>query len=516
MKHSRDRDVMHRYASDESNALHAEPDGISGVWYPENEADIVELLAMASTDGQTLTVSGAGTGLTGARVPVHGGMVASMENMTRAGNWGTGQVIEKQGLAGSVGLRLDPAQGTAWVAPGISLSELDATLPRNWFYPPDPTERLASIGGTISTNASGARCFHYGPTRNWIDGLRVVLAGGDVLDLRRGECFADETGTLRFTSESGKGFSVKIPGYSMPGVKNAAGLYSMKGMDPIDLFIGSEGILGVISGAKIRLLPAEQDIAADLAFFPTVESALDFVDALRPLRTGGVLALEYFDGHALEFIRNQYPEIPEGAGAAILVELREGRKKNLAMLQERLDAHDSIEDWCACNATDLRDMKEFRHALPDSINAYVKMHGSHKLGTDLAVPPFRFREMMGHYRQSRARFEREFPREGPHCVTYGHVGDCHAHFNFIALNEDERRFARQLYSELAERAIGMGGTVSAEHGAGKRTLIMGNRTMPYLQLMYGEQGLREIARVKAALDPGGILNPGNMVPIGFT
>jgi D-lactate dehydrogenase (cytochrome) len=515
MKHAEDEDAKSQFMRDESNAIHAEPDSVSGIWFPESEADMIEVLELARNLGQAITISGAGTGLTGARVPVHGGIVMSMENMIKVGNSSSGQVLERQGLPGLVRIAMHPESSKATVPPGISLSELDSTLSGNWMYPPDPTERLASIGGTVSTNASGARCFHYGPTRNWIDGLRVVLADGDILNLRRGETFADETGTLSFASESGQQFKIRIPDYRMPDVKNAAGLYSKDGMDLVDLFVGSEGILGIVSEIRVKLMPADPNIASDLAFFGCPENALDMVDTLRNEKDQGILALEYFDGRALDFIRDQYPDIPKEAGAAVLVELREREKKNLAGLYQRLQSHGCIEDWCANNSADLKRMKEFRHALPESINTYLRRHESQKLGTDLAVPLSRFREMMGLYQKAEADFETQFPRDGPHCVTYGHVGDCHAHFNFITLDESERNFAKRQYARLASIAVGMGGTVSAEHGAGKRTLNIDGTAIPYLQLMYGEHGLREIARVKKAMDPRGILNPGNMVPAGW-
>jgi D-lactate dehydrogenase (cytochrome) len=98
-----------------------------------------------------------------------------------------------------------------------------------------------------------------------------------------------------------------------------------------------------------------------------------------------------------------------------------------------------------------------------------------------------------------------------HHVLFGHIGDCHLHFNFITASEAERIHAKELYSELAKVAISMGGTISGEHGVGKKTLAIDGRTMPYLELMYGKAGLEEIARVKSAFDPKGLLNAGNML-----
>ncbi|MDD4308546.1 MAG: FAD-binding oxidoreductase [Thermoplasmata archaeon] len=498
-----------QYLTDESNAFVASPETVSGVFFPESEAELIDILRSSE---EPVTVSGAGTGLTGARVPMLGGTVISTERMRRTVDNGTGISLERDSPAGAVRIHLDESRQHARVAPGITLAELDTVLPKDLSYGPDPTERLASLGGTVATNASGARCFYFGPTRSWIDGLRVVLADGDVLVLRRGACAADRDGMLRFRSESGKEYCVKIPNYRMPQVKNAAGLYSKDGMDLIDLFIGSEGILGIFSEITVKLQPAESDIVADLAFFRSEADAQEAVGRLRAVKERGILAIEYFNGNALDFIRDQYPEMPHNARAAVLAELKSDGLKNMDFLADLLKKHGVLEDWCANNPFDRRKMKEFRHSLPDSINSFLKQHDSHKLATDIAVPVAEFPAMMDRYAETGCRFAEKYPREGKHWVLYGHVGDCHAHFNFITASEDERRFARTLIAELAEFAVSVGGTLSAEHGVGKKTLLIGGKNVPYLQLMYGVSGLREIARVKKALDPGTRLNAGNMVP----
>ncbi|MBU4032060.1 MAG: FAD-binding oxidoreductase, partial [Candidatus Thermoplasmatota archaeon] len=398
--------VIIPFLADESNAFHAQLGKVRGVHYPESEADIVEIMKNA---GDKITVSGAGTGLTGSRVPMHGGIVVSMEKMLRAEMRNDCREIVREGLAGKIRIYLDDEKNIAHVAPGVSLSELTAALPDNLIYPPDPTETLASLGGTVATNASGARCFHYGPTRNWIVGLRIILTDSEVLAIRRGECFADQNRMLDFNSESGKKYSIRIPDYHMPSVKNAAGLYSKPGMDLIDLFIGSEGILGITTEITIKLQPSEKEPVSDLAFFSTDENALNYVNALRPMKNRGILAIEYFDGNALNFIRDQHPDIPPNAAAAILVEMKGEALDILTELSDMLAANNALADWCATNSPDRRDMKEFRHSLPDSVNTYLKQHDSYKLGTDFAVPAEKFPEMMERYRNAGRKFRAKFP-----------------------------------------------------------------------------------------------------------
>ena len=501
-----------RFLSDESNAITARPDSVSAVYFPKSEEDIVNTVKACLKDKQPLTISGAGTGITGSRVPVNGGIVISMEKMLQARQHDECRAIIHKGLAGPIRIYLDEKNSLAHVPPGVSVSELSTALPAKLIYPPDPTETLAFLGGTVATNASGARCFHYGPTRNWIVGLRLVLADGEIIDARRGRWPADENGIINFTSETGKNYMVRIPDYQMPDAKNAAGLYSKKGMDLIDLFIGSEGILGIVSEITIKLLMVEKEPISILAFFGSENDAFGFADILRHMKERGILAIEYFDKNALDFIRPEFPELKPGLGAAILLELKSESTELLSEVSGVLARFNEVEDWCATTAPDRRNLREFRHSLPDAVNAYLKQHESHKIGTDFVVPAGNFPAMMDRYTKIGETFKSRFPRTGTHYVMFGHIGDCHVHFNFLTASDDERLYAKELYLELARAAIALGGTISGEHGVGKKTLLVEGNTIPYLQLMYGEAGVREIARVKRELDPYWLLNTGNMVP----
>jgi len=507
MQVNKDENTISQYLSDESNGFLGE--GVDRVYFPETEKELAEIL---SSTREKVTTSGAGTGITGSRVPVHGGIVISTERMIRCRAREGFETIERKGLAGDIGICLDREKEEAIVSPGISLAELDAALPPGWVYPPDPTETSATIGGNVATNASGARCFYFGPTRNWVKGLRVVLHDGEILNIRRGHWTATD-GVLKFNSESGKDFCVAIPNYHMPEIKNAAGLYSKPGMDLIDLFIGSEGMLGIISEITLGLWKTEGSPVSDLAFFEKESDALGYVERLRKLREKGVLAVEFFDRNSLDFVREEHPELKDDLDAGVFVELMPGSMDLMEELNSMLAEFHAIEDWCATTFANRRDLKEFRHSLPDGINSYLKQHNSYKMGTDFVVPEENFRDMMQKYREVGERFRAKFP--GARYVIFGHIGDCHVHFNFITSNEDEREGAKVLYLELARYAIKLGGTISGEHGVGKKTMTMDGRNIPYLELMLGKDGLREIARVKKALDPELRLNLGNMVPVQY-
>ncbi|MDO9537753.1 MAG: FAD-binding oxidoreductase [Thermoplasmata archaeon] len=507
MKVNKDKETIRQYLSDESAAFSAKPDNVEAVYFPETEDELVEIIR---TFKGKITISGAGTGITGSRVPIHGGIVISTERMIKPGKRVQCRELSHKGLAGDFFIYLDEEKHLAHAGPGTSISELACVLPRNMIYPPDPTETSALLGGTVATNASGARCFYYGPTRNWVVGLRLVLSDGEVVDVRRGRTFADENGIINFTSETGKHYRIRIPEYHMPDVKNAAGLYSKPGMDLIDLFIGSEGILGIISEISIKLIRVDKEPVSILAFFRSENDAMGYVDIIRDMKDRGILAIEYFDRNALDFIRAQFPEIKPDLDAAILLEMKAESLDTLAEISELLSRFNEVEDWCATTSSDLRDLKEFRHSLPDSVNAYLKRHESYKIGTDFVVPVRQFPRMMTKYKEVGEKFKHRFPRTGTHYVIFGHIGDCHLHFNFITASDGERVYAKELYLELARTAIALGGTISGEHGVGKKTLLVEGRNIPYLELMYGESGIREIARVKRELDPELRLNVGNM------
>src|SRR5581483_5091848 len=210
---------------------------------PADEMGVVAALREASAAGVPVTVAGAGTGVSGARVP-QGGWVLSLEKLTR----------------------LEIHRGSAIAGAGVILRDLhSAAEASGQFYPPDPTEISASIGGTIATNASGSRGFKYGATRRWIQRLRVVLADGCLLEVSRGDVIDFDPGAI-----------------PLPRVtKNTAGYLLRPGMDWIDLFAGSEGTLGVVTEARLRLLPAPTAVLGGVLFFPSDELALDAVDNWR-------------------------------------------------------------------------------------------------------------------------------------------------------------------------------------------------------------------------------------------
>jgi D-lactate dehydrogenase (cytochrome) len=160
----------------------------------------------------------------------------------------------------------------------VILSDLQrAVEAEDLIYHPDPTERGCFLGGNVATNASGARTFKYGPTRNYVLRLKIALATGELLDLRRGELHADAGGKITVPLPTGRVIEAQLPSYRMPQVrKHASGYYVSRGMDVLDLFIGSEGTLGVVVEVEVKLLPKPEGILSGVVFFAAAEHLLGF------------------------------------------------------------------------------------------------------------------------------------------------------------------------------------------------------------------------------------------------
>jgi D-lactate dehydrogenase (cytochrome) len=301
----------------------------------------------------------------------------------------------------------------------------------------------------------------------------------------------------------------------MPHTKNTAGFFAAPRMDLIDLFIGSEGCFGVITEVTVALLKREEKISL-VQFLSSDEQAIELVDILRNDERIRLDFLEFYSGNSLDLLKQRQeqdpkfvdmPPVPEHAGAALFFEFSfEAMADNLdyGLLEEKINSCGaSISDsWAAYENRELQRLKDFRHILPETINAIIaerKKHypGLHKLGTDLAVPDQHLHDMWQIYCNALETADLEW-------VAFGHIGNNHLHINILPRNEIELKKGLKLYEHFAAKAVAFGGTVSAEHGIGKMKI-------KFLKLMYSPQQLNEMRTVKLALDPGRLLNPGNII-----
>ncbi|HYL34831.1 MAG TPA: FAD-binding oxidoreductase [Bryobacteraceae bacterium] len=421
------------------------------VFTPATEPELQSILQAATRDKIPVTISGARTGLTGGAVP-QGGWLISLEKFQRV------EISPGRALAGA----------------GLSLDALQAAASRTGqFYAPDPTERTASIGGTIATNASGSRSFRYGATRRHILSLRVAFIDGRVVTYNRGDKV-----------------DFNLPQIPLPKTtKNTAGYLLSPGMDWIDLFTGSEGTLGIVLEAELQLLPKPADVLAGVIFLPNDDAVLDAINQWRNLP--GLRMLEYFDRNSLTFLRERFPEVPERAGAALLIEQENG---DVDFWAENAPA----DSWFAASDQDRERFRRFRHALPELVNDTVRRRGFLKLNSDYAVPLDRNREMLAHYHAGLQERSLDY-------VIFGHIGDAHVHVNILPSSKEEFETGRRLMLDFARHAVALGGTVSAEHGLGKRKAHL-------LEIQYTPDQIESMKAVKRRLDPHWLLNRGNLFP----
>ncbi len=504
------------YLRDESRSVGT----AESISFPKTEEDVREILRAEYAAGHRITVQGARTGLAAAAVP-HGGHVMNMMKMDRV-----------------LGMRQDE-NGRFYVTaqPGVILSQLKKQIESKKFetadwdeasqkafrafldapeqlLTPDPTEGSASIGGIVACNASGARSYLYGPTRGHVSAIRVVLRDGEVIALKRGEVFAKGR-TMTLTTESGKTFTFALPTYQLPKTKNASGYFIADDMDAIDLFIGSDGTLGVTTAVELSLIPMPNLVWGVTCFFKQQDSAIRFVPMLRE-NVDKLASMEFFNGDALELLRQQkanntafaqLPAVPQEYNCAVYTEIHcnteDEALDRLFKIGEAMTACGGCEDdtWVARNGVDRDRLYFFRHAIPESVNMLIDRRKKidpviTKLGSDMSVPDQYLAQIV-------AMYDSTLKELGLESAKFGHIGNNHLHVNILPRNGEEYRTGKELFKKWAAEVTRMGGAVSAEHGVGKLKA-------DFLTIMYGEAHIAEMAKMKAVFDPKGLLGTGNL------
>ncbi len=506
------------YLRDESRTV-GEAHSIS---FPTCE-DEVRAVLQALPAEVPVTVQGARTGLAAAAVPREGHIL----NLSR--------------MDAVTGLRQEGERFYVTVQPGVVLLNLRKMIARRefdtagWsdaslqaltalqqapeqFFPTDPTETTAALGGMAACNASGARSYRYGPARGHITALRCVLADGRTVALRRGQYRADG---LHFTLPTLEGGAVEgvLPDYVMPRTKNASGYYVAPDMDLIDLFIGSDGTLGVMTQLELELLPLPAVNWGVTVFLPDEDAACRYAEAVRD-QVDCAAAIEYFNPYALEILRAQrkkggvFARLPDlalaGGGAAVFVELHcDGEAQAMAALALLGQLSEGCGgsagcSWVARTESECETLHHFRHAVPESVNSMIderkRNHpGITKMGSDMSVPNGRLLEVTQMYRRTLAE-------EGFEYASWGHIGDNHIHVNILPRDMEEHARAKELFRRWADTVSRMGGAVSAEHGVGKLKA-------PFLTIMYGAEHIRQMRRLKGCFDPDFRLGRGNLFAV---
>jgi D-lactate dehydrogenase (cytochrome) len=401
---------------------------------------------------------------------------------------------------------------SAWDQESRNTLELFRKSPAQ-FFPPDPTEATATLGGMFACDAQGLCSYRYGRTADYVQGVNVSLADGRNWQIARGQYLFDADG---ITLPDGRRLNVDANHDSTI----CSCLIPYKGMDLIDLFAGSEGMLGVVTGLTLRLLPAPAVRWAIMFFFIEFSQALEFVDSIvaagKDACSGGIEACELFDRCSLDMVEEltaditklrAIPDISPAYQAAVYIQLAtdkaEVTEEVLVSLLDDFSACGGNESdtWAAEGADEMRKFSLFRHAVPEAANLRIdairrSCPDIHKTAIDFTVPAGRLKETAAMYRQG-------MEKSGISGIIFGHAAAGRLHVNLFP--ETARQFdeAWSMIDEWADRVVSMGGKLIGENGVGKikRTLL--SRYLP-------EKQLQSARVVKQFFDPNGLLNPGNM------
>ena len=412
--------------------------------FPRSTADVQALVALCAREQVPIVPRGAGTGLSGGAVALDGALTVSFTDMNRI-------------------LEIDPENLTVTTQPGIINAELNrAVADHGLFYPPDPASfEMCTIGGNLAENSGGLRCVKYGVTVDWVLGLEVVLADGSVI----------RTG----------GKNVKdVAGYDLTG-----------------LFVGSEGTLGLITEATLRLLPLPPPKLTLVAFFDTVTAA---GEAVSRMTAAGIVpvTLELLDAYTIAAVDDAFHlGLDRSAGAMLMVESDLGgdaAQTELGTAEQACLAAGATSVIRAADAQEADWLRQARRAAHGSL----EKRGAARMD-DVGVPRSRIPEML-------AAIERIAAAHELKVGVFGHAGDGNLHPTYI-LDRDDPEAERRIDAardEIYRAALDLGGTVTGEHGTGLAKKA-------WLELQRGKRAVEVMRAIKNALDPAGLLNPGKVL-----
>ncbi|TMC06739.1 MAG: FAD-binding protein [Chloroflexi bacterium] len=407
---------------------------------PAGTDEVAAAVAACAETGTPVVARGSGTSLVGGPVPLAGGVVVSLDRLT--------------------GLEVDVANTVAVAGAGVITRQLDeAANAHGLMYPPDPASvELSTIGGNVACNSGGLRCVKYGVTADYVVGLTVVLADGQVLRLG---------GRLRKRSS----------GYRL-----------------MQLFIGSEGTLGIVTEVVVKLVPLPRHQATAMVGFRSVEAAGAAVS--RMLAAGHLpAAVELLDRATLELVREKLPPGFEPDLAAVLIVEQDGNDEEFVQLElmRMVELLDGVGDRIAQSSLERERLWDARRTF-----GKVLMAMPHNFfAEDVAVP-------IGAIPEMARRIERLAAETGLRIVTVGHVGDGNLHPTLL-FDEGQRHLVSGAAARIFRDAIELGGTISAEHG-------LGALKRDHAEAEHGSLAMGMMRQLKGMLDPAGILNPHKVLP----
>lgn len=473
------------YLEDESK-MKGNGDSIS---FPKTKEEVIEIVKNLSTLCIPITVQGGKTGICGSAVPSEG-HIMNLTNMNKK--------IEYREVNGNHYIK---------VHPGITLEELDKELyKKKLFWPPEPTEASATVGGVIATNAKGIGAHLYGDTNEYIEEICLVDYYGELMKIKRGEnIFKDNKCTL----PNGKVIHI-----------DARELGLKEDYDLIDIFIGSEGMYGVIVEATLRLNKRPKEVWGIGFFFEEQEGLFQFAEGLKHNKnkegTAAIAAVEYIDKTTFKYIEDlkkvatklkELPDIDEDIVGMIYIEIHGKEEDDVEDIAEQLMemamdcGSDPDRAWAVSGEFEMDKVRAFRHAGPESINVTVEKtkrldERITKLGTDITIGNKSLSEIIQIYREDAKEEELEI-------AIFGHVAGNHVHVNIIPKDYKDYEKGKRLIEKWAMKATEQNGKVFSEHGVGKVKKQL-------LKLVASDEYLNQLQNLKNQLDPNKLWNPGNM------
>ena len=425
------------------------------VLIPKNVAEISKILKVCHENSVPVTVRGGGSSLTGSSVPIKNGIVLSMEKFNRI-------------------IKTEIEDRYIIVEPGIILDALNRHLYRfGYFYPPDPaSSSIASVGGTISTNAGGLRAVMYGTTRDWILDLEVVLPSGDVI----------QTGSK----------TLKLS----------------RGYDLTALMIGSEGTLGVITKATLKIWPLPKASGRLTVYYQSIANA---GKAVGELKSNGlpVLIAEFLDESSMTHAEKEgHIRYPKNAKCMLIIDVatdKESLKSTIDSTIRILKRSSPILINATTNAKAMEKMYKIRKEIYNILVKEAKTMNQQIIIGDIVVPPSQLPGAM-------FEIERAIKKSGLRVVLFGHIGDGNIHSNIFADSKNAAFMRRvdRLQVRVGNIALAHEGSVSAEHGIGlqKKDLLIDELTK-----RNSKEAIKLMRQIKSVFDPKNILNPGKIFDV---
>ncbi len=432
---------LHAYSYDATPNFRRTPDVVVS---PNNTNQIVEIVKLCNKNCIPITPRGSGSNLSAGTTPLKGGVVLLFKNMNKI-------------------LEIDEQNLTATVQPGVITKDLiEKVEEKGLLYPPDPSSmNISTIGGNINENSGGLRGLKYGVTHDYVLGLKTVLPNGDVI-------------------QTGGKLAKDVAGY-----------------DLTSLFVGSEGTLGIITEAILKLVPLPEYKKTLLATYEDIDDAAQTVSAIIANKIIPA-TLEFMDQPTIEVVE-EYAQIglPTDAKAILLIE-QDGAKdlveRDIKQIAKICESYRAFSVNIARNEKEANALTEARRS---ALSTIARLRPTTFL-EDATVPRSQVAPMVKAINEIALKYDIQI-------CTFGHAGDGNLHPTVPTDIRNKEEFSRveKAFEEIFEKAVELGGTITGEHGVGAMKA-------PYLKMKLGEEGIQAMQRIKQSFDPNNIMNPGKM------